>query len=335
MKIKEIVNCIGGRLVGDPEYEVHHIGTIEKANPGELVFLFHTKFVPASDDFFPDVVVLREGTKVHAKNFIYVENPRLAFIQLIPQFYAPTFPNPGVHPQAFIHPQAKLGHQVTIGAWSYIDAEAVIGDHTIIFPQVYIGKNTLIGNNCIFYPQVVIRENCWIGDRVILQCGVIIGGDGFGYEKIGDSHLKVPHVGKVVLEDDVEIGANSTVDRATLGETRIGSGTKIDNLVMVAHNVTIGKNCIIVAQCGIAGSCTIGNEVIMAGQSGVIDHCTVGNRVLLAARSGVSSSILDNQMVSGFPAQDHKTEMKEKVFIRKLPEIWQRIKNLEKTVFKS
>jgi UDP-3-O-[3-hydroxymyristoyl] glucosamine N-acyltransferase len=167
------------------------------------------------------------------------------------------------------------------------------------------------------------------------QSGVIIGGDGFGYERSGDVYLKVPHVGKVVLEDDVEVGANSTIDRATLGETRIGAGTKIDNLVMIAHNVKIGKNCIIVAQCGIAGSSSLGDDVIMAGQCGVVDHGKIGNRVRLAARTGVVNSIPDDQMVSGFPAQDHKIEMKEKVLLRKLPDLWQRIKNLEKKVFKS
>lgn len=334
MKISEILNYTGGRLIGDPEYEIRRIGTIEKRASGDLIFIFHSRNIPVWENFIPDAVVCPDGTDIQAKNLIFVNNPRLAFIQLIPKFYPTTYPGPGIHPLAFIHPQAKIGERVSVGAGSYIESDAKIGDDSIVFPQVYIGINTQIGKHCLIYPRVVIRENCFVGDRVILQCGVIIGGDGFGYEKVGDLHLKVPHIGTVVLEDDVEIGANSTIDRATLGETRIGSGTKIDNLVMIAHNVKIGKNCIIVAQCGVAGSSTLGDEVIMAGQCGVIDHCKVGNRVRMAARTGVASMISDDHMVSGFPAQDHKIEMKEKVLIRKLPELWQRIKDLEKFVFK-
>ncbi len=326
---------IGGRLQGDPNFEVYGISTIDHMASGNLVFLFHHQKIPKGDCFVPDVVVCEEGIDVQAKNFILVENPRLAFIQLIPKFYPQDLPEAGIHPTAWIHPQAKVGERVSIGAGVYIESEAIIGDDSIIFPKVYLGKGSQIGKNCLIYPQVVIRENCILGDRVILQSGVVVGGDGFGYERSRDVYLKVPHVGKVVLEDDVEVGANSTIDRATLGETRIGSGTKIDNLVMIAHNVKIGKNCIIVAQCGIAGSSSLGDDVIMAGQCGVVDHGKIGNRVRLAARAGVVDSIPDDQTVSGFPAQDHKIEIKEKVLLRKLPDILQRIKNLEKKVFKT
>jgi UDP-3-O-[3-hydroxymyristoyl] glucosamine N-acyltransferase len=335
LKIKEIMSYIGGHLVGDPEFEVFGIGTIDNITSGDLVFLFHQQKIAGFISSIPDVIVCREGMDIQAKNLIFVENPRLAFIQLLPKFYTQDYPEPGIHPTAFIHPQARVGERVSIGAGTHVESDAIIADDTIIFPQVYIGKGSQIGKSCLIFPQTVIRENCILGDRVILQSGVIIGGDGFGYERSGDVYLKVPHVGKVVLEDDVEVGANSTIDRATLGETRIGAGTKIDNLVMIAHNVKIGKNCIIVAQCGIAGSSSLGDDVIMAGQCGVVDHGKIGNRVRLAARTGVVNSIPDDQMVSGFPAQDHKIEMKEKVLLRKLPDLWQRIKNLEKKVFKS
>lgn len=329
------MSYIGGHLIGDPEFEVYGIGTLDNIASGDMVFLFQHQKISITSTAIPDVIICREGMDVQAKNLIMVGNPRLAFIQLLPKFYAQDFPEIGIHPTAFIHFQARVGKRVSIGAGTYIESAAIIDDDTIIFPQVYIGKGSRIGKNCLIYPQTVIRENCILGDRVILQSGVIIGGDGFGYERNEDIYLKVPHVGKVVLEDDVEVGANSTIDRATLGETRIGAGTKIDNLVMIAHNVKIGKNCIIVAQCGIAGSSNLGNDVIMAGQCGVVDHGKVGNRVRLAARTGVVNSIPDDQMVSGFPAQDHKIEMKEKVLLRKLPDLWQRIKNLEKKVFKS
>lgn len=329
------MSYIGGHLIGDPEFEVYGIGTLDNITSGNIVFLFQQQKISTSSSSVPDVIVCREGIDVQAKNLIMVENPRLAFIQLLPKFYTQDFPEPGIHPSAFIHPRAFVGKRVSIGAGTYVESDVIIDDDTILFPQVYIGKGCQIGKNCLIYPQTVIRENCILGDRVILQSGVVIGGDGFGYEKNGEIYLKVPHIGKVILENDVEVGANSTIDRATLGETRIGSGTKIDNLVMIAHNVKIGKNCIIVAQCGIAGSSRLGDDVVMAGQCGVVDHGKIGNRVRLAARTGVVNSIPDDQMVSGFPAQDHRTEIKEKVLLRKLPDLWQRIKNLEKKVFKS
>jgi len=180
----------------------------------------------------------------------------------------------------------------------------------------------------------VVRENCWVGDRVILHSGVVIGADGFGYERVGSTYYKIPQVGKVIIEDDVEIGANSTVDRATLGATTIGSGSKIDNLVMIAHNVKIGKNVVIVAQSGIAGSTEVGDEVVMAAQSGIIDHCRIGKGAQLAARTVVTTNIPDGMVVSGFPAQERKRELKEKALIRKLPDLWEKVKNLERVVNK-
>ena len=215
------MSYIGGHLVGDPEFEVFGIGTIDNITSGNLVFLFHQQKISGSISSIPEVIVCKEGMDIRAKNLIFVENPRLAFIKLLPKFYSQDYPEPGIHPTAFIHPQAKIGERVSIGSGACIETDAVIADDTIIFPQVYIGKGSRIGKSCLIYPQTVVRENCILGDRVILQSGVIIGGDGFGYEKNGEIYLKVPHIGKVILENDVEVGANSTIDRATLGETRI------------------------------------------------------------------------------------------------------------------
>ncbi|MGQ9746201.1 MAG: UDP-3-O-(3-hydroxymyristoyl)glucosamine N-acyltransferase, partial [Candidatus Caldatribacteriaceae bacterium] len=203
-----------------------------------------------------------------------------------------------------------------------------------IFPQVYIGKNVTIGRNCLLYPQVVVRENCILGDRVILHSGVVIGADGFGYEWYEGRYVKIPHVGNVVIEDDVEIGANTTVDRATLGTTRVGRGSKIDNLVTIAHNVSIGRNVVIAAQSGIAGSSQVGDGVVMGGQAGVGDHCEVPEGVRIAGRAGVVSRVERGSMVSGFPAQDHRKELQERVLIRKLPDIWRRLKIIEEKLTK-
>ncbi|MCX6089567.1 MAG: UDP-3-O-(3-hydroxymyristoyl)glucosamine N-acyltransferase [Atribacterota bacterium] len=337
MKLKDIAQHVRGRLSGDPEYEIQNISTWEKASSDEVVFLFDFRHLSQLRMSSPGAVILKEGWElkdIPGTNLLYVENPRLALAQLLPLFRSPVFPEKGIHPLAFIYPQATVGEEVSVGAFAYVGKGVSIGKGTVLFPQVYVGDQVVIGQYCILYPQVVIRENCVLGDRVILHSGAVIGSDGFGYERSGKTYQKIPQVGRVVLENDVEVGANATIDRATLGETKVGQGTKIDNLVIIAHNVQVGENVIIVAQSGVAGSSVIGNDVIMAGQSGVADHCTVGEGVQMAARTGVSSDIAGVSLISGFPAQNHQTELKEKAFIRKLPEIWHRLRNLEKSVFK-
>ncbi|HOA99680.1 UDP-3-O-(3-hydroxymyristoyl)glucosamine N-acyltransferase [Candidatus Sordicultor fermentans] len=336
MKLKEIAELVGGSLIGDPHWEVKGIKEPGEAQEDDLILFYHFPYLEKVLFSSAKAVITKPGMegKLKGKNVILVDNPRYAFSKLVPYFFPSYFPEKGVHPQAFIHPQAFLGKNVSIGPFVVAEEGATIGDDTVIFPQVYLGRNTQVGKGCIFYPQVVVRENCWIGDRVILHSGVVIGADGFGYERAKNNYYKIPQVGKVVIEEDVEIGANSTVDRATLGVTRIGAGSKIDNLVMIAHNVKIGKNVVIVAQSGVAGSTEVGDDVVMGAQSGIIDHRRVGKGVQMAARTVVTTNIPDDVIISGFPAQEHKKELKEKALIRKLPELWEKIKNLEKTVSK-
>lgn len=331
MKLQEIVELVGGNLIGDPHWEVKSIKEPEDAEENDLILFYHPLYLEETLSSSAKAVITKPGleSKLTGKNIILVENPRYAFSKLVPYFFPSYFPDRGIHPQAFVHPQASLGKNVSVGPFAVIEEGVVVGNDTIIFSQVYLGKNVRVGERCILYPQVVVRENCWIGNQVILHSGVVIGADGFGYERAGNTYYKIPQVGKVIIEDDVEIGANSTVDRATLGATTIGSGSKIDNLVMIAHNVKIGKNVVIVAQSGIAGSTEVGDEVVMAAQSGIIDHCRIGKGAQLAARTVATTNIPDGMVVSGFPAQEHKRELREKALIRKLPELWKKVKNLE------
>jgi len=336
LELQEIIKLVGGNLIGNPHWKVKSVKEPEEAEEDDLILFFHAPYLEKVLSSASKAVITKPGleNKLTGKNVILVENPRYAFSKLAPYFFPSYFPEKGVHPQAFVHPQASLGKNVSVGPFTVIEEGATVGDNAIIFSQVYLGKNVRMGEECIFYPQVVVRENCWVGDRVILHSGVVIGADGFGYERVGSTYYKIPQVGKVIIEDDVEIGANSTVDRATLGATTIGSGSKIDNLVMIAHNVKIGKNVVIVAQSGIAGSTEVGDEVVMAAQSGIIDHCRIGKGAQLAARTVVTTNIPDGMVVSGFPAQERKRELKEKALIRKLPDLWEKVKNLERVVNK-
>ncbi len=331
MKLREVCVLLQGSLWGDPDFEVVSVREPEEAETHDLTFLYHkSRLEGVRVSRSQAVVTTRElGEKLPEKNRVVVDNPRYAFVQIIPRFFR-LIPQPfGIHPQACVHPTAQLGSRVSVGAFSVVEEGAVIGDGTVIFPQVYVGREVVIGKECLLYPQVVVLERCVVGNRVILQSGVVIGGDGFGYEWWEGKYHKIPHVGRVIIEDEVEIGANTTVDRATLGETRIGAGSKIDNLVMIAHNVFIGEKTIIVAQSGIAGSARIGDQVIMGGQAGVVDHGVVGKGARLAARAGVISEVKEGEMVSGFPARNHREELRRQAFIDKLPEMWKKLRALE------
>ncbi|MEN3183590.1 MAG: UDP-3-O-(3-hydroxymyristoyl)glucosamine N-acyltransferase [Atribacterota bacterium] len=336
LRLGDLTAHLGGELFGDPEFVVQGVREPRDAEEHDLVFLFDNRLLTEVLASRARAVVAGRGARkdLEGKFVLEVANPRLAFARVLPLFFPPFRPPVGIHPLAFVHPRAKLGRDVAVGPFAVIEEDASIGDRTCIFPQVYVGRGVHIGDDCLLYPQVVVREHCIIGNRVILHSGVVVGADGFGYEWAAGRYEKIPQVGRVIIEDDVEIGANATIDRATLGCTRIGQGTKIDNLVMIAHNVSIGAHSIIVAQSGVAGSSVIGDEVIIGGQAGIIDHCRVGRGARIAARAGVTTEVPPGKMVSGFPAQEHSQELRERAFVRKLPEMWQRLKSLEERVRK-
>jgi UDP-3-O-[3-hydroxymyristoyl] glucosamine N-acyltransferase len=269
------------------------------------------------------IITSREIEKKN-KPIIRTDNPSLAFAKIISLFSPQEEIKPkGIHPTAIVAKSAKLGANVALGAYTVIEEGVSIGEGSAIFPHVYIGKNTQLGSENLIYPNVTIRENTVIGNRVIIHSGTVIGSDGFGYVELEGRHEKIPQLGKVVIEDDVEIGACVTIDRARFDKTLIAKGTKIDNLVQIAHNVQVGENSIIIAQAGISGSTEIGKNVIIAGQAGLVGHIKIGDKAIIGAQAGVTKSVPAKVMVSGYPARPHLQAMRLSAALEKLPALLQ------------
>lgn len=327
--LEEIAELVNGRLLRDEKINISGVTNIEEAGSGDITFAVppHLKKAETSK---AAAVIIPEGICEFNKPAIIVENPRLAFTQLLEVFTPLPQVERGVHPTAVIGEKVRIGQNVAILAHAVIDSQVEIGDNAIIYPHTYIGRQTVIGSDTIIYPNVTVRENCQIGSRVIIHSGAVIGSDGFGFVTIQGKHRKVPQVGMVIVEDDVEIGANVAIDRATTGKTIIESGTKIDNLVHIAHNVIIGQDCFLVAQTGIAGSVTVGNHVTFAGQSGSAGHLTIGDNCVFAARCAPISDVPDNSFFAGFPGRPHKEWLRSQAAVHKLPELIKRVNELEK-----
>jgi UDP-3-O-[3-hydroxymyristoyl] glucosamine N-acyltransferase len=273
--------------------------------------------------------VLRTGKDAPVPS-IHVADPRLALAVLL-EMFGPEPEHPrGVHPTAAIAASAQLDRDVAIAAYAVIGDRARVGAETVVYPHAYVGPDAIVGSRCVLHPRVVVGERVHIGDRVVLHAGAVLGADGFGFVPGRDGHRKIPQVGTVVVGDDVEIGANTTVDRATLGETRIGEGTKIDNLVQVAHNVHIGRRCLIAAQVGIAGSSVIEDGVMLAGQVGVSDHVRIGAGAVVLAGAGVLKDVPPGVTVSGFPARPHREELQQQAMRRRLPELMRLLREHQK-----
>jgi UDP-3-O-[3-hydroxymyristoyl] glucosamine N-acyltransferase len=330
MKLRELAERLGGRLDGDGELEINRVAGILDAEPGDLTFLANPKYEKSLGTTRASAVLLRDDAPAAPCAMLRVADPYLAFARAVGLFHTPPTPPPGVDPHAVVAPDARIGAGVSIGAFVVIGAGAVIGDRTVVMPNVTIGAGTRVGADCLIHSNVALRERVTIGDRVILQNGVVIGGDGYGFVRRGDgTHEKIPQVATVVLEDDVELGANTTVDRPAVGETRIRAGTKIDNLVMIGHGVTIGRNVLLAAQVGIAGSTDIGDDVVFGGQVGVGGHLAIGRGAIAVGQSGVTHSLDPGVMVAGYPAIDSREWRKASVIFRRLPELKRRIEELE------
>lgn len=331
--LREIAKHIGGTIKGDPHLIIYRVSALDKAREGDLSFVDDEKRLPIAERSGASALILKEGWETE-KNAIYVPNPRLALIKVLELFSPRKKPSPGVHPTAIIEQGVKLGEGVSVGAFCYIGANTELGNGTVIYPLCYIGENCKIGRNVLLYPRVTLYDNVEIGDNCIIHSGAVIGADGFGYVKEGDKHLKIPHIGKVVVEEYVEIGANTTIDRATMGETRIGKGTKIDNLVQIAHNVEIGENSIIVAQVGISGSVKIGKNVTLAGQAGIADHIEIGDNATIAAQAGVIGDVPPNSVYSGYPARPHAQQMRVLALLQRLPDMFKTLEEVQKRIEK-
>jgi UDP-3-O-[3-hydroxymyristoyl] glucosamine N-acyltransferase len=320
-RLKELAEWVDGTVVGNGETEISGVASIEEARAGEITFIAHPKYLLELGKTNASAVIVSKKVTQADKPLLCVTDPYLAFAKILTLFSHKLYQSKGIDSNAWISPTAKLGVNLTLYPFVYIGDGCSIGDRVTLYPGVYVGEDSTIGEDSILHSNVSIYSGTIIGKRVILHSGVVIGSDGFGYVKEGKKNVKIPQVGKVVIEDDVEIGANTAVDRATLGQTIVRRGVKIDNLVQVAHNVTIGEETVIAGQVGISGSTRIGTNVTLAGQVGVADHLEIGDNVMVGAQSGVMSDLAPNQAYVGSPPLPPREFFRMVAALQKLPEM--------------
>jgi len=318
VSLSDIVSYVSGRFEGPADVAIEGVLPLSEATERHISFLSNPKYAPQVETTQAAAVLVADDLPGDSARWIRVANPYLAMARVVARFFAARPAPVGISPQASIAPSATLGRNVAVGPFTAIGEDAVIGDDVVIYPNVTIEANAVIGDGTIIYPQVSVYYACRIGRRCIVHSGVVIGSDGYGFASEGGRHHKIPQVGIVRIEDDVEIGAGTTIDRAALGETVIGEGTKIDNLVQIAHNVKIGKHCLLVSQAGIAGSTELGDWVTVAGQSGFSGHLKIGNRVQVAAKSAVLNDVPDDSKVMGIPAVPFREFARREAHLRRL-----------------
>ncbi len=332
-RLGELADIVGGELSGNSSTEINGVAGIKEAEVGDITFLANPKYEEYLDKTRASAVIGPKDIQC-MKPLIRIENPYLAFLKVLTLFaekISSKYPR-GLHESAVIDSTAAVDENVAMGPYCQVGKNARIGRNSTILFGVFIGDNAEIGEDCLIYPSVTIRENSHLGNRVILHPGVVIGADGFGFAKDGCLNQKIPQIGRVIIEDDVEIGANSTIDRATTGITKICRGSKIDNLVQVAHNVTVGENSIIAAQAGISGSTELGTNVVLGGQAGLVGHIKIGDGAMIGAQAGVTKSIPPEIQVSGYPAREHGKSKKIYAYTSKLPDLVKRLRELEAKV---
>ena len=318
---------------GDSGILISGAAPFEQAAAHEITVAGSARFLKKMGDCNAAAILVPRDINDKDHNLVQVDNPMVAFAKVMQFFYPPAQPRDAIHPRAEIGREFKCGNNVTIGPMVVIGDQVTVGDRVWFHPGVVIGNHVTIGNDVTIHPNATILERCTIGDRVIIHSGTVIGSDGFGYAPDGKCYHKIPHTGIVQIDDDVEIGANNTIDRATFGKTHIGRGVKTDNLVHVAHNVIVGENTVLVAQVGISGSVTIGKNVILAGQAGVAGHLTIGDGAIVGPQTGVGKSVPDGLIVSsGIPEMPHKLWLRVQRLIPKLPEFSKRLSGLEKSL---
>jgi UDP-3-O-[3-hydroxymyristoyl] glucosamine N-acyltransferase len=336
MKLQELAQKLGCRLEGDPQIEISGVAGIDYASPGQVTFLANRRYLPqlkctrASAVFVEEGVALDRDVDQQALHALRTANPYLAFAQAIELFYQPPEYRPSIHQTAIIASTARIAAGAHIGPYCFIDEKAEIGERAVLHSFVTIYRGAKIGANFFAHAHAVVREFCQIGDSVTLQNGVVIGGDGLGFAKRSDgSWHKMLQAGSTILEDDVEVQANACIDRATVGETRIGRGTKIDDLVLVGHASRVGSNTMLCGQVGLAGSTRIGDQCILAGQVGTAGHLTVGDGAVITAQSGVPNDVPPRALYSGYPAVENRQWLKMMAALHRLPELQKRVQQLE------
>lgn len=332
MTLEELARRLGAEPVGDGKTVITGVAGIEEAGAGDLTFVANPRYRNKLLTTGASAAIVPPDLREAPIALLVTPEPYVAFAAALEVFHPRERPVSGVSPEAWVDPSARLGEGVTLFPFAYVGKDAEIGDRTLLYPFAFVGDRVRVGEDCCIYSNVSIREGCELGNRVILQNGVRVGTDGFGYALQGGVHQKIPQVGIVRIEDDVEIGANTCIDRATMGETRIGRGTKIDNLVQLAHNVRIGEDVILVSQVGISGSTSVGDRAVLAGQVGVVGHIRIGKDVKIGAKSGVHSSIRDGRIVSGIPTMPYEDYLKTMASLKYLPRIRERLRRLEKQV---
>ncbi len=334
-KLKEIAQIIEGELFGDENIIIKNVNDLEKAEPGDITFVKDEKYFDLAKKTKASCLIVPKKIDGLSIPYIIVKDPYLAFVKILNILYLEkrSFYK-GIHPTAIIGKNVKIFKEVSVGPYCVIEDNVIIKSKTVLGCFVYVGKNVEIGENVFIYPNVTIKEDTRIANNVIIHSGAVIGSEGFGYLQKEKGHIKIPQVGKVVIEDDVEIGANVCIDRATINETRISKGAKIDNLVHIAHNVFIGQNVLLLAQVGIAGSSKIGKNTILAGQTGVVDHITVGENVVAGPRTGIVQDVKDHQIVWGTPPIPFNEQKKIAVASRRLPKLINEFLELKKRLNK-
>lgn len=331
--LKEIAELIEGEIEGNPQVIITGISGIKEAGEGDITFVANPKYLPLIERTRASAVITSRDVKSASKPIIRTENPSLAFAKVISFIkpYERKHPE-GIHPTVILGKNVSLGKNVAIGPHTVIDDNVSIGDNSIIYAGCYIGYASRIGKDVLIYSNVSIREIVTIGNNVVIDSGTVIGSDGFGFVTVEGRHYRIPQIGTVIIEDDVEIGSNVSIDRARFDKTIIGKGTKIDNLVHIAHNVVIGENSIIVAQVGISGSTVIGKGVTLAGQAGLVGHITVGDGAVVMAQSGVSKSIPGNTIVWGYPAKPEDVAKRVNACVQNLPRLFKTVTELKKKI---
>lgn len=329
MQLGELARLLNARLEGNPETEVTAVSGIEEAQAGHVTFVANPKYAPLARTTQAAAVLVTEDFPTIPAATLRTANPYLAFAHAIEIFYQPPSYIPGVHPTAVIHPTAKVGRDCHVGAYVVIEANVEIGDHSTLLPHVVIYPNARIGTNFFAHAHSIVREGCRLGDHVTLQNGAIIGADGFGFAKDNEGHWhKILQSGTAILEDRVEVQANACIDRASVGETRIAQGAKVDNLVQVGHGSTVGENTLLCAQVGLAGSSHLGRNVILAGQAAVAGHCSIGDGAILTAQSAVSHDVPPGKVMSGSPGLDNRLWLRCIAAYSRLPEMVKQLRKL-------
>lgn len=329
ISLSQVQRLVGGTLHGSGETVVVGLSGVSEATPQDLAFIVNDKALKQTERICAGALLIhRHVPDLHVAQLV-VSNPLLAFAQVAQSFFVRPYASRGVAPDVARGTGVTIGPDPSIWPYVTLGDGVTIGARVTLYPGVFVGAGSTVGDDSVLHPNVVVREGCTIGARVIVHSGSVIGSDGFGYVQHEGRHQKIPQLGGVTIEDDVELGANVAIDRATLGQTVIKRGTKVDNLVQIAHNVTVGEHSIVVAQVGIAGSTTIGRHVMIGGQAGLADHIHVGDQVMIAARAGVNRSLDPNQIVSGAPVMPHETWMKAQAVVPRLPEMRQQVRSLE------